>query len=53
MKETEFGPEWEYIEKIPQFSGKKSGLSQVREFLELLGSPDREFQIFHVAGTNG
>lgn len=53
MKEAEFGPEWEYIERIPQFSGKKSGLSQVREFLELLGNPDREFQIFHVAGTNG
>ena len=46
-------PERDYIERIPEFSGKKSGLPKVREFLGLLGNPDREFQIFHVAGTNG
>ena len=46
-------PERDYIERIPEFSGKKSGLPRVREFLGLLGNPDREFQIFHVAGTNG
>ncbi|MFR2713810.1 MAG: hypothetical protein ACLTBC_06115 [Pilosibacter sp.] len=32
---------------------KKSSLLKVREFLGLLGEPDREFQVIHVAGTNG
>ena len=32
---------------------KKSGIPKIREFLGLLGDPDREFQVIHVAGTNG
>lgn len=43
----------EYLERIPSFAREKSGLSKVREFLALLGNPDRKMQIFHVAGTNG
>ena len=43
----------EYLERIPSFAGKKSPLSEVRRFLERMGNPDREFKIFHVAGTNG
>lgn len=43
----------EYLERIPSFGGKKIPLTQVRLFLERLGNPDREFKIFHVAGTNG
>lgn len=43
----------DYLERIPSFAREKSPLSQVRRFLELLGHPDREFKIFHVAGTNG
>lgn len=43
----------DYLERIPSFAREKSPLSQVRRFLELLDHPDREFKIFHVAGTNG
>ena len=44
---------WEYLERIPSFSRKKSSLEVVRTFLERLGNPDREFRVIHVAGTNG
>lgn len=44
---------WDYLERIPSVNRKKSSLSKVREFLELLGNPDRDFKIIHVAGTNG
>lgn len=44
---------FEYLERIPEFAKVKSSLAKCREFLGLLGNPDREFQIFHVAGTNG
>lgn len=43
----------EYLERIPSFAREKSPVSEVRRFLNLLGNPDREFKIFHVAGTNG
>ena len=43
----------QYLERIPSFAKKKSGMEDVRAFLELLGSPDRGMKIFHVAGTNG
>ena len=44
---------WDQIEAIPGYARKKSSLLKVREFLGLLGDPDREFQVIHVAGTNG
>ena len=44
---------WDYVEAIPGFAREKSAIPKVREFLGLLGNPDRDFQIFHVAGTNG
>ena len=44
---------WDQIEAIPGYARKKSSLLKVREFLSLLGEPDREFQVIHVAGTNG
>ena len=44
---------WEYLERIPSYSRKKSSLEVVRKFLDRLGNPDRSFQILHVAGTNG
>lgn len=43
----------EFLERIPSFAKQKSSLSGAREFLKLLGRPDRKFQVFHVAGTNG
>lgn len=43
----------EYLEKIPSFAREKSDLRTVREFLGLLGNPDRAMKIIHVAGTNG
>ena len=44
---------WDQIEAIPGYARKKSSLLKVREFLGLLGEPNREFQVIHVAGTNG
>lgn len=44
---------WDYIERIPTLNREKSDLAAVREFLDRLGNPDREFKIIHVAGTNG
>ena len=41
----------QYLERIPSFAKKKSGMEDVRAFLELLGSPDRGMKIFHVAGA--
>ncbi len=43
----------EYLERIPSFAREKSDLKTVREFLGLLGNPDRNMKIIHVAGTNG
>lgn len=43
----------EYLERIPSFAREKSALPRVREFLGLLGNPDRDFSVIHVAGTNG
>lgn len=43
----------EYLERIPSFAREKSDLRTVREFLGLLGNPDRGMEIIHVAGTNG
>lgn len=43
----------EYLERIPSFAREKSTLPRIREFLALLGNPDRGMRIFHVAGTNG
>ena len=44
---------WSQIEAIPGYARKKSGIPKVREFLDLLGDPDRELRVIHVAGTNG
>ena len=44
---------WDQIEAIPGYARKKSSLLKVREFLGILGEPDRKFQVIHVAGTNG
>lgn len=41
-----------YIEDIPRFT-KKTGLSNSRRMLELLGDPLDRIAIVHVAGTNG
>ncbi|MCB9675991.1 MAG: bifunctional folylpolyglutamate synthase/dihydrofolate synthase [Alphaproteobacteria bacterium] len=34
-------------------SGVKLGLDRVREFLQVLGEPQRAYAVVHVAGTNG
>lgn len=43
----------EYLFKIPYWTKKKNSLSDVREFVKALGSPDQGMNIIHVAGTNG
>lgn len=41
-----------YIESIPGFTSKTS-LDHTRRLLDLLGHPEEEMKIIHVAGTNG
>lgn len=43
----------EYLLNIPLWTKKKNTLSQVRDFLRELGSPQKRLNIIHVAGTNG
>ena len=42
----------EYIRLI-EADGSDYGLERERELLDILGSPDREYPIVHIAGTNG
>ena len=41
-----------YIEEIPKFT-KKNKLEHTRKCLDMLGSPDKNRTMIHVAGTNG
>ena len=41
-----------YIYELPKFTTKHT-FEEGREFLHLLGDPDRTFKVIHVAGTNG
>lgn len=41
-----------YIEEIPKFTTKNK-LEHTRKCLDMLGSPDKDRKIIHVAGTNG
>ena len=41
-----------YIEEIPKFTTKNK-LEHTRKCLDMLGSPDKNRKIIHVAGTNG
>lgn len=41
-----------YIEEIPKFT-KKNKLEHTRKCLDMLGSPDKNRKMIHVAGTNG
>lgn len=49
---TTFREAENYINEIPRFTSKHS-VEETREFLRLLGDPDRDMRIIHVAGTNG
>ena len=42
----------EYIESVPRFAGPPS-IEHTKEILTMLGNPDQEMKIIHVAGTNG
>lgn len=42
----------EYLESL-QFHKIKLGLAPMRDFLALLGNPEQQLKIIHVAGTNG
>lgn len=41
-----------YIEETPKFT-KKNSLEHTKECLRRLGSPEKQFKVIHVAGTNG
>ena len=41
-----------FLNKIPGFTDKH-GVEDTREFLDFLGSPEKNIPIIHVAGTNG
>ncbi len=43
---------WNFLDNL-QFFKIKLGLESIRAFLEELGSPEKELQFVHVAGTNG
>ena len=51
-KITSFEEAVDYIYDIPGFT-KKNSIENTKKFLKVLGNPDRELQIIHVAGTNG
>ena len=41
-----------YILEIPKFT-KKNGLDNTRQLIKILGNPEKNMKIIHVAGTNG
>ncbi len=43
----------EYLSSIPMWAAQKNSLTDIRRYLEALGSPDDSMRIIHVAGTNG
>lgn len=43
----------EYISQIPLWTKKKNSLADIRQFLDVMGNPDRKVPVIHVAGTNG
>ena len=43
----------EYLSSIPMWAVQKNSLTDIRRYLEALGSPDDSMRIIHVAGTNG
>ncbi len=45
-------PEIEKLYSLQKF-GVKLGLENIREFLEILGNPQKSFKAFHIAGSNG
>lgn len=51
MEET-FEQAVDYLYRIPKFTTKNS-LDHTRAFLKELGDPQEQFQIIHVAGSNG
>ena len=52
MKKYSYKKATEYILSIPKFTAKTE-LSNTAHFLELLGSPEKDIPVIHVAGTNG
>lgn len=42
-----------YLDQIPKFSKDKHTVDTVRQMLKLLGDPQKDLKIIHVAGTNG
>ncbi|MBQ4530650.1 MAG: bifunctional folylpolyglutamate synthase/dihydrofolate synthase [Lachnospiraceae bacterium] len=41
-----------YILEVPKFT-KKNGLDNTRQLIKILGNPEKNMKIIHVAGTNG
>ena len=41
-----------YIEEIPKFT-TKNGLEHTKKLLSYLGNPHKQFEVIHVAGSNG
>jgi len=50
--EKEYEKAIQYINEIPQFM-PNTGVERGRRLLELLGNPQKNLKIIHVAGTNG
>lgn len=43
----------EYLEQIPRFSKEKHTVDKVGQMLGILGNPQENVKIIHIAGTNG
>lgn len=52
MKKYSYKKATEYILSIPKFTAKTE-LSNTAHFLDLLGNPEKDIPVIHVAGTNG
>ena len=44
---------YQYLAAHSSAHGKKPGLERINRMLEHLGHPERDYDIVHVAGTNG
>ncbi len=52
MNQLSYHDAWSFLDQL-QFFKIKLGLDSMREFLDSLDHPQKEFPVIHIAGTNG
>lgn len=50
---TNLGEAEAYLSKFHAFSGAKYDLNKMRELMQLVGNPQKQLKIIHIAGTSG